>query len=89
MAALLDADELPLYARFRLAVTLELCGHRQRAIAMLERALGGGFSPAEIDNDPDLRTLRADPVYLRMIQRRGAASIIRAAPSRSGSPGPR
>jgi serine/threonine-protein kinase len=71
LISLLTADNPTSYAVFRMAVTLELCGHRQRAIAMLERALASGFSPAEIDNDPELRALRADPAYRRRIRRRG------------------
>ena len=65
LASLADARDPPLYALFRMAVTLEICGHRQRAIAMLERALARGFSPAEVEIDPDLRALRADPAYLK------------------------
>ncbi len=75
LASLLDAHDLTSYAVFRVAVTLEICGHRPRAIATLERALASGFSLAEIGNDPELRALRADPAYHRMLQRRGPPSI--------------
>ena len=74
LASLIDARAPPLYAVFRMAVTLEICGHRERAITMLDLALERGFSPAEIENDPDLRALRADPTYLRTIQRRSRPS---------------
>jgi hypothetical protein len=62
---------------FRMAVTRELCGQRALSLALLERALGGGFEQAEIDQDPDLRALRADPAYVRMIQRRRATAPAR------------
>jgi eukaryotic-like serine/threonine-protein kinase len=75
LASLTEVRDPPTYAVFRMAVTLEICGHRPRAIAMLERALASGFSLAEVGNDPELRALRADPAYHRMIQRRNQASI--------------
>jgi serine/threonine-protein kinase len=80
LASLIGAGNSPPYAVFRMAVTLELCGHRQRAIAMLERALASGFSLAEIGNDPELRALRADPTYGRLIHRRSRSSITPASP---------
>jgi len=80
LASLSDARDPPTYAVFRMAVTLEICGHRQPAIAMLERALASGFSLAEIQNDPELRALRADPAYHRMIQRRNQSSITSPSP---------
>jgi serine/threonine-protein kinase len=82
LALLLDAREPPLYAMFRMAVALELCEHRGRAIAMIERSLARGFPPAEIEGDPELRALRADPAYLLMIQRRGKAAVRTESPSR-------
>jgi tetratricopeptide (TPR) repeat protein len=75
LASMIDARDAPAYAVFRMAVALEICGQRQRAITTLERALASGFSPAEIGNDPELRALRADPGYLRMIDRRGQPPV--------------
>jgi serine/threonine-protein kinase len=75
LASMIDASDAPAYAVFRMAVALEICGQRQRAITTLERALASGFSPAEIGNDPELRALRADPGYLRMIDRRGQPPV--------------
>lgn len=63
------------YTLFRVAVALELCAYRPRAIAMIDLALTAGFSPAEIANDPELRALRADPAYQRMLHRRGAPAL--------------
>jgi serine/threonine-protein kinase len=80
LASLIDAGDHTPDAVFRMAVALEICGHRERAIAMLERALASGFSPAEIDNDPELRALRADPAYRRMIHRRGQTAITPPTP---------
>jgi tetratricopeptide (TPR) repeat protein len=78
LSALAGAADPTPDAMFRIAVALEICGHRPRAIAMLERALAGGFAPAEVDNDPELRALRADPDYRRMLHRRGQATITPA-----------
>jgi serine/threonine-protein kinase len=80
LTPLIDAAGHTSYSLFRMAVALELCGHRARALAMLERALGSGFSQAEIDNDPELRTLRADPAYRRMIHRRDPPALTRPTP---------
>jgi eukaryotic-like serine/threonine-protein kinase len=92
LASLIDAGDLLPYAMFRMAVTLEICGHRARAISMIERALARGFSSAEIGNDPELRALRADPAYLRMMYRRGKASLgssVSPAPGSSSPSSPR
>jgi serine/threonine protein kinase/tetratricopeptide (TPR) repeat protein len=80
LASLIDARDLTPYAVFRIAVTLEICGHRPRALAALDRALASGFSLAEIGNDPELRALRADPAYHLMVQRRGQPSITAPSP---------
>ncbi len=56
------------YTRYRIAVALELCGARPRALVVLARAVAAGFSAAEIANDPDLRALRADPSYHRSVR---------------------
>lgn len=70
------------YVGYRLAVAMELCGLRERALTTLARALELGLPPAEPRNDPELRALRAAPGYHRML----AAS----APASSGSrPSPR
>lgn len=70
LAALDEASARPsasAYTKYRIAVALELCGARRRALAVLARALTSGFSAAEIANDPELRALRADPAYHRML----------------------
>jgi serine/threonine-protein kinase len=51
---------------FRRAIALELCHQRDRAIAALDQGLALGLSAAEVDAEPDLRALRADPDYHRM-----------------------
>ncbi len=67
----LDADDIDApYPAFRRAVVLELCGRRKPAITALDRALALGFSEAELEADPELRKLRADPNYHRMRARR-------------------
>ena len=60
---------------FRAAVTYELAGRRDDALAALERALERGYGPIEIRMDPELANLRTDVRYHRMI-----AKFERAAP---------
>ena len=56
-----------LYALFRLAVSEELCGEREPALAHLEKALRSGFSLAEVRNEPDLLELRSDPRFHHLL----------------------
>lgn len=70
----LDEDDIDApHAMFRRAVALELCGQREDAIAALDRSLGLGLSTTELEADPELRALRADPDYHRMRARRERA----------------
>jgi tetratricopeptide (TPR) repeat protein len=59
-----DAD-----AQFRLVVADEVCGRREPALAMLERALHNGYSLAEVQRDPELLALRGDVRYHRLLVR--------------------
>ena len=55
------------WALFRLAVAAELIGDRSMAFHILKLALTAGFALAEVESDPELRALRADPEYHRLI----------------------
>ncbi len=48
---------------YRLAVTFEICGHRDRALEALKQALQQGYSRQEIQLDPELDSLRTDPHF--------------------------
>jgi serine/threonine-protein kinase len=52
---------------YRLALAYELAGARERALAQLDRAIGSGYSTAELHKDPELIALRADVRYHRMM----------------------
>jgi tetratricopeptide (TPR) repeat protein len=56
-------------AQFRLVVADEVCGRRQPALAMLEKALRHGYSLAEVQRDPELLALRGDVRYHRLLVR--------------------
>ncbi|HXU30301.1 MAG TPA: protein kinase [Thermoanaerobaculia bacterium] len=63
-------------ARFRLVVADEVCGHREIALAALEKTLRNGFPLSEVQGDPELLALRADVRYHRL--------LVRLAPASSG-----
>jgi serine/threonine-protein kinase len=56
-------------AQFRLAVAAEVCGRREPALAVLERALTNGLPLAELQHDPELLALRGDVRYHRLLVR--------------------
>lgn len=53
------------YSWFRLAVSHEVCGRRDAALAALQTALDAGFSPDEVRQDPELLELRKDVRFHR------------------------
>ncbi|MEM9554244.1 MAG: protein kinase [Acidobacteriota bacterium] len=57
------ADAAGVYDLLALAVTAELCGARERALAHLETALRAGLELTEVRREPDLLALRADPRF--------------------------
>ncbi|MEA2605037.1 MAG: eukaryotic-like serine/threonine-protein kinase [Acidobacteriota bacterium] len=61
-------------AQFRLVVTDEVCGRRDAALAVLERALHNGFPLSEVQRDPELLALRGDVRYHRLLVRLTPAS---------------
>lgn len=61
-------------AQFRLVVAHEVCGRREPALAVLERALHNGLLLAEVQRDPELLALRSDVRYHRLLVRLAPAS---------------
>jgi Flp pilus assembly protein TadD len=41
----------------------EIVGNRPQAVALIAKAIGAGYSLAEIERNPDLAALRADPQF--------------------------
>jgi hypothetical protein len=56
-------DDPSAEVRFRATVVYELAGRREEALRSLEAALNGGHPRFEVQNDPELLSLRADPRY--------------------------
>jgi serine/threonine-protein kinase len=56
-------------AQFRLVEADELCGRREAALAVLERALHNGLPLAEVQRDPELLAFRGDVRYHRLLVR--------------------
>jgi serine/threonine-protein kinase len=65
----LTPDVAEVNTLYRAAVTYELAGRRDEALATLERALARGYGLIEIRNDPELAALRSDVRYHRLIAR--------------------
>ena len=61
-------------AQFRLVVADEVCGRREPALSMLEKALQNGYPLAEAQRDPELLALRGDVRYHRLLVRLAPAS---------------
>jgi tetratricopeptide (TPR) repeat protein/tRNA A-37 threonylcarbamoyl transferase component Bud32/TolB-like protein len=57
----LAPDRVPLI--FKSAKVAETCNDRQSALTYLETAIQKGYPLREIENDPDLETLRKSPAY--------------------------
>ena len=58
-----------LQSQFRVAVVEEICGRRDRALGRLEAALASGLARHQVDAEPDLLRLRADPRFRLMLSR--------------------
>jgi tetratricopeptide (TPR) repeat protein/TolB-like protein/predicted Ser/Thr protein kinase len=53
----------------RSATVYEELGRRAQALRLLEKALQGGFLPTELQHDPEMKSLRADPRCKRLLAR--------------------
>ena len=69
LGKVLTPDTADLNTLYRGAITYEVAGRRDDALATLERALERGYALIEIRNDPELAGLRTDVRYHRMIAR--------------------
>jgi serine/threonine protein kinase/tetratricopeptide (TPR) repeat protein len=54
---------------FNAGITYEQLGDTQHAIDALEKAVAGGVSPAMLRDTPNFDSLRANPRYLKLIQK--------------------
>ena len=55
--------------RFKIAVVLELARKRNEALDALRQAIKDGYARAEVDNEPELASLRADSRYIDLAGR--------------------
>jgi eukaryotic-like serine/threonine-protein kinase len=62
-------SDLSAQMRYRLAVVYELAADRGRSLAAVEAALKAGYPLDEVQNEPELLTLRTDARYHRLIDR--------------------
>lgn len=61
-----DVDPANSGVLFKLAVVHEVTGDRKGALDSLRRAILAGYSKYQVQNDPELLTLRGDPEYQRL-----------------------
>jgi serine/threonine-protein kinase len=61
-----ESRKLPAIA-IHAATILEIVGRRREALESLKTALGGGYSPKEVEADPEFADLRRDPAYRRIL----------------------
>jgi len=62
-----DSDTL-----FTSALVYEIIGHREKALQAIKDAVNAGYSLDEIEKEPELRGLQADPRYQRWLQQKKA-----------------
>jgi len=62
-------SDLSAQMRYRLAVVYELSADRERSLTAVEGALKAGYPLHELQNEPELLTLRSDARYHRLIDR--------------------
>src|SRR6185295_8291928 len=67
LAAVLARYNLAASARLRVILADEVLGDRQTALTVLAAALGAGLPLAEVEREPELSGLRADPGYHRLV----------------------
>jgi hypothetical protein len=54
---------------FKAVVVFELAGHRTEALAAVGNLLKGGFARDQIEVEPELKALRQNPAFIRMVSR--------------------
>ncbi len=53
------------------AMVYEQAADRHEALMLLARAFRNGYSPTEIENSPEMKGLRSDPLYRKRLKKRG------------------
>ncbi len=54
---------------FKAGVAYQQLGETQRALEVLEKAVAAGVSPATVRDTPNFDGLRANPRFMKLIQR--------------------
>ena len=67
IAPVVSRSDLSAQIRYRLAVVYELAADRGRSLAAVEAALKSGYPLDDLQNEPELLTLRTDARYHRLI----------------------
>ncbi len=62
---------------FTAALVYELTGQRDKALKAVDDAVKAGYSVEEIDKEPELRKLQADPRYKTWLHQHAASSIAK------------
>lgn len=74
---LADRQDLDASTLYRLALAHEIAGDRAAALAALRAALVEGYSPTEVESDPELTALRGDPAYQLLVAKiRGRGETV-------------
>jgi tetratricopeptide (TPR) repeat protein len=59
---------------FKAVVVLELLGRRAEALAAVRDLVKGGLAAEQIQGEPELKSLRQDPAFIRMVSRDAAGN---------------
>ena len=60
---IIESENLEAILYYRMLVTAEIWGERQKALNLLEKSINTGYPLNEIRNDPELKALREDQAY--------------------------
>ena len=63
---------------FTSALVYEIIGHREEALKALDAAVTAGYSLDEVEKEPELRELQADPRYRQWLQQKKTEGSTRA-----------
>ena len=63
LTEIINSDNLQSVVYYRMLVTAELWGDRERALNLLEKSIHSGYPLNEIRNDPELKAMREDQAY--------------------------
>ena len=65
---------------FKAVVVLELLGRRTEALAVVGDLLKGGFSLDQIEGEPELKSLRQDTAFIRMVSHDASGNVAPTKP---------